>query len=45
MQGFLNLVKMEKMVLAKTKARKQAIGEDLERIEANELLPGGWVER
>ncbi|KAL9072348.1 MAG: hypothetical protein Q9161_003667 [Pseudevernia consocians] len=45
MEGSLNLVNMEKMVLAKSKARKHAIFEDLESVQAEKLLPGGWIER
>lgn len=45
MEGSLNLVNMEKMVLAKCKARKHAISEDLESVQAEKLLPGGWIER
>ena len=45
MEGSLNLVNMEKMVLAKSKARKHAIFGDLESVQAETLLPGGWIER
>lgn len=45
MEGSLNLVKMEKMVLAKAKARKQVVGGALESIQAVKLLPRGWIER
>lgn len=45
MEGSLNLVKMEKMVLAKSKACKQIVGGDLEGIKAMKLLPRGWMER
>lgn len=45
MEGSLNLVKMEKLVLAKAKARKQIVGGALESIQAAKLLPRGWIER
>ena len=45
MEGFWNLVHMEKMALAKSKARKQVVGRELESIEALKLLPRGWLER
>ena len=45
MERSLNLVKMEKMVLAESKARKQVVGGHLESIKAVKLLPRGWIER
>lgn len=45
MEGSLNLIKMEKRVLSNSKARKQAVGGDLENVEAMKLLPRGWLER
>lgn len=45
MEGSLNLVQLDKMVLAKSKARKQVVGGHLEGIRAEKLLPRGWVER
>ncbi|KAF6225514.1 hypothetical protein HO133_009514 [Letharia lupina] len=45
MEGYINLVQMEKMVLAKSKARKQVVDGDLESIKAAKLLPRRWMER
>ena len=45
MEGSWNLVGMERMALAKSNARKRAIGRDLESIEALRLLPRGWIDR
>ena len=45
MEGSWNLIQMKKMALAKSGARKQVVGRDLERIEALRLLPRGWIER
>ena len=45
MESSWNSVKMEKMTLAESNARKQLVGRDLESIKALELLPRGWIER
>ena len=45
MEGFWNLVNMEKVALAKSNGRKELIGRELEGIGASRLLPRGWVER
>ena len=45
MESFWNLVNMEKVALAKSNARKQVVGRELESIGALRLLPRGWVER
>ena len=44
-EGSWNLIKMEKMALAKSNARKQVVARDLESVEASKLLPRGWIER
>lgn len=45
MKGSTNLVQMEKMTLSNSKARKRAVGGQLESIKAAKLLPRGWMER
>ena len=45
MEGFWNMVSLGKMALAKSNARKQVVGRELESIGALRLLPRGWVER
>ena len=45
MESFWNLVNMEKVALAKSNDRKQVVGQELEGIGAQRLLPRGWVER
>lgn len=45
MKGSTNLVQMEKMTLSNSKARKRAVGGQLESIKAVKLLPRGWMER
>ena len=45
MESFWNLVNMQKLALAKSSGRKQAVGRELESIGALGLLPRGWIER
>lgn len=44
-KGSTSLVQMEKMTLRNSKARKGAVGDQLESIKAVKLLPRGWMER
>ena len=45
MDGSMKLMQMEKRVLANSKSRKEAVREQLEGVQAANLLPRGWVER